>query len=236
MKQLKMTVLAISVAAALGSSVAAQAEVVTVVSSGTIASGYDYTGIFGTVGGNLAGLGYTQTIWANLTPAYATDGNSHYTHWVNPDAATLFGRTTVGGVTYNWSVDHARVDVQLAKFQSDGFQSYSDQFYLGGGNFNNPPANGVTYFAENNVYSYSRPFVGSLSPSQQLVPSTNGLSFATSFLVQGGGLATSFTGSQNVSYVALNPVPEPESWAMLALGLGALGALARRRGRAVRVA
>lgn len=230
MKQLKMTVVALGVALALGSSAAAQASVVTLVTSGTIASGVDYLGLFGVVGQNLSGMQYTQTISTDLGSGFTASGNSHYQTWNNPDTATLTGRTVVGGTTYTWHVDNAYVAMQLAKFQTDGLSSYPDQIYLGGGNFNRPLNDGeLQVYAENSLYSYSTSFVNNLNPYQQLIPSTAGLSNLNSFSVQSNIASTSFQGSPVLTYVALNAVPEPESWAMMALGLGAVGALARRK-------
>jgi hypothetical protein len=232
MRQLKMTALAIGVVAALGGSAVAQAEVVTVVTSGTIGSGTDYLGLFGTVGRNLSGLSYTQTISADLAQGYATGGNSHYLNLTNPDTATLTGRTVVGGATYNWTVNGASAALQLSKFQGDGFTSYPDQIYLGGNTFNSPSNGGVQVDIENSVYSTSRSFVSNLNPGQQLIPSTNGLTNLSLFTVQNSGGSTTFYATSTLTYVALNPVPEPESWAMLVLGLGVMGALARRRAKA----
>ncbi len=48
------------------------------------------------------------------------------------------------------------------------------------------------------------------------------------------GNASKFTiGSTNANLMAVTPVPEPESWAMLLAGLGFVGFVARRRARKV---
>lgn len=232
MKQFKITLLAMAVMASLGGSAAVQAEVVTVVTSGKIDSGRDYLGIFGAAGRDLTGLNYTQTISADLAQGYTPGGNSHYLNLNNPDTATLTGRTVVGGTTYNWTVNNAGGAFQLAKFQFDGFPTYPDQIYLGVNNFNQVSGNGLKFDIENSVYSNTRSFVSNLNPNQRLIPSTNDLQNLSLFTVQNNVASTTFRATSTLSYVALNPVPEPESWAMLVLGLGVLGALARRRAKA----
>lgn len=233
MKQLKMTLLAMTVMASLGGSVVAHAEVVTVVTSGKIESGRDYLGIFGVAGRDLMGLSYTQTISADLAQGYTAGGNSHYLNLNNTGTATLTGRTVVGGTTYNWTVNNTGAAFQLSKFQFDGFPAYPDQIYLGGNNFNQA-AGGLQYSVENSVYSNTGSFVSNLNPDQHLIPSTNGLQNLSLFTVQNNVGSTSFRATSSVDYVALNPVPEPETWAMLVLGLGVMGALARRRNPALR--
>jgi hypothetical protein len=231
MKQLKMTLLAMTVMASLGGSVVAHAEVVTVVTSGKIESGRDYLGIFGVAGRDLMGLSYTQTISADLAQGYTAGGNSHYLNLNNTTTATLTGSTVVGGTTYSWTVNNAHGAFQLAKFQFDGFPNNADQIYLGVNNFSQA-SGGLKYDIENSVYSNTGSFVSNLNRDQHLIPATNGLQNLSLFTVQNNVGSTSFRATSSVDYVALNPVPEPETWAMMVAGLGVLGVLARRRAKA----
>lgn len=237
MEYMKKTLIALSVVAAFTSAGLAQADVVTVKTSGTIASGRDFLGIFGTVGANLAGLTFSQTISADLGQGYEPgfpNPNAHEFYVVNPESATLSGSTTVAGQTYQWTIHDARGAFGLYNFYSSGIP-LNDQIYIGaGGNSANRDQNGLNVYAENHVSSDSRAWVSSLNPNQRLIPdTTTGLDNYSLFYAQSYtlGSGTFFNASQAVTSVALNPVPEPESWAMMVLGLGVLGALARRRAK-----
>ncbi|MEN9868317.1 MAG: hypothetical protein RL748_3907 [Pseudomonadota bacterium] len=237
MKYMKKPLIALSVVAAFTSAGLAQADVVTVKTSGTIASGRDFLGIFGTAGANLAGLSFSQTISADLGQGYEPgfpSPNAHEFYVVNPGSATLTGSTTVAGHTYQWTVHDSRGAFALYNFYSSGI-ALNDQIYIGaGGNSVNRDQNGLNLYAENHVTSDSRAWVSSLNPNQRLIPDNlSGLENYSNFAAQSYtlGRGTFFDSSRTVTSIALNPVPEPESWAMMVLGLGVLGALARRRAK-----
>lgn len=83
--------------------------------------------------------------------------------------------------------------------------------------------------------SFTSGTVGSLT--HDLDPSASGFSFhnvaAGNYLVQATGTLSGLASIPNLAVIGANytvtPVPEPETFAMLLVGLGLMGAIARRR-------
>lgn len=234
MKQLNQVLATIAVVAVCSGAFTqvAQAEVVTTQLSGTIASGYDGLGIFGTPGSSLAGLNYSQTFSTNLAQGYniVVLGPTSNLYYENPADASFNGATQVGGHNYQWTLNGARGEFSLYNYATNGLGG-PDQVYLGAlGNDGRTP-DGFQLVTESRVYSFSQPFLSQLDPSQRLTINPAGLEVQTSFYLQRGGEVTYFQSTSVGSAAALNPVPEPETWAMLVAGIGMLGFMARRRAR-----
>ena len=232
MQQIKKTLIVIGMLAAFGSP-AAQAEVVSLHFSGTILWGVDQLGLFGAQNRNLAGLSYSQTLATDLAQGYVSGtslpGTSLY--FRNIGNANFSGSTSVAGSTlYHFNISHTDGHFALNKYVTDG-QPGLDQVNLGAYGSAGTTADGAQISAYNNLHSDNRAFLNSLDPFQRQAFNTSGLVADSFFRAESNGLVTYFQADPNGGTVALNPIPEPESWAMLVLGLGVLGALARRRGR-----
>lgn len=235
MKQPKKIQLAIAIMAALGGMTAAQAEVVSLRFSGTILWGVDQLGLFGAPNRDLAGLSYSQTLSTDLAQGYAVGtslpGSSLY--FRNTGNANFGGAVSVAdSALYHWTVSHTDGHYSLNKYVTDGRLGGIDQVLLGAYGSGGTTPNGDQISAYHNLHSDNHAFLSSLDPYQRQVFNTSGLIADSFFRIESHGLVTYFQANPNGGTVALNPVPEPESWAMLVLGLGVLGALARRRARA----
>ncbi len=84
-----------------------------------------------------------------------------------------------------------------------------------------------TVFVSNDAFSYRR----RVDPRYLVFSDSSGQ--ITSFKGRTSDVAPSFSGL--VTSGVLTPVPEPTTWAMLIIGFGAIGTMARRRNRALAV-
>jgi hypothetical protein len=234
MKQMKKALIAIGIMAALGSMPAAQAEVVSIRFSGTILWGVDQLGLFGAQNRDLAGLSYAQTLATDLAQGYVAGSSLPGTslYFSNVGNAAFNGSASVaGGALYGWTISHTDGDYALNKYVTNGLPGL-DQVSIGAYGSGGTTPTGYQISAYNNLHSDSHAFLNSFDPYQRQVFNTSGLVADSFFRIEYHGLVTYFQADPNGGSVALNPIPEPESWAMLVLGLGVLGALARRRVRA----
>jgi PEP-CTERM motif len=165
-------------------------------------------------------------------PAVATDSFETYTN-LGGYGATLWGSDSTSGT-------HKIVDVAGNQFmQFGGGDSAYTAFGVGAAGAYNLNFNyaGSGFWALYNVntssYVSNGPLVqlnGSGSDSTALTLSGS-TSYKLFFGSMGAGLPGMVTGLQldDVSISAVTAVPEPESYAMLAAGLGVLGFISRRR-------
>lgn len=231
MNQLTKAFATIAVASIVWSGVA-HAEVVSIKLTGTISRGYDGLGIFGTPGADLTGQNFAQFISTNLSDGYERN--------FQPDAATLGyikqtdailnGSSQVGTHSFQWTVTDARGIFDMINTLSSRHY-FVDYLNIQGDGANAFTADGYKLTANNFVQSTSQPFLNSLDTSQSAAFNPQGLSTRSLFILQRDGNTTYFESTPLASSIALNPIPEPETWAMLVAGIGMLGIAARRRSR-----
>lgn len=234
MKQLNQALAIVAVFAACNGAFihVAQAEVVSIKLTGTISRGYDGLGIFGTPGADLTGQNFAQFISANLAgyeQNYRRDAAT--LEYVKQTDATLSGSSQVGSHNFQWTVGNARGIFDMYNTLTSRHY-FVDSLVLQGDGFDARTADGANLMASNSVYSTTTPFLNSLDTTQRTAINPAGLVSRAFFVIQRDGMTTYFESSPLASTIALNPVPEPETWAMLVAGIGMLGFAARRKGRA----
>jgi len=223
---MKMRSLIVSAVASLGiaAACAASADAATLVATytGTVSSGYDQTGLFGTAGGDLAGAAYTvkytidttKGVYVNNLPSHdALYGGSDY-GTSSPVSATV----TINGITLSIGGETVGEDTNSWNWQANyAAQSHGTD-------------NGVTYKFDVSNYSYS--VADSLLDTVPLYPGYHIWgSFAWRVYDSNISQYTAFTTadltdlSQNGTFQvsALGGVPEPDTWVMMLLGVGMIG-------------
>jgi hypothetical protein len=202
----------------------------TLTTTGTIGSGTDTSGVFGTANADLTGLNYTKTTTVSVDPAqYPNEQIGSDSHNLNGNGGVPAFTTTVtvNGTTVSFNVtnpsyqEHALTNGYSATTNSND-DIYSD---AEGSDFS---GNNIYTFSE--LYSDSVDFLPSFDFRQDLtVPVTDGITYFDYFELSGTG-AVNFFG--DVSTLTLaggeTDVPEPVSIALFGLGLAGMAVLRRR--------
>jgi hypothetical protein len=235
MSPMKIKLFAAAAAVALSAfagQVQAAGETWTVTTTGHIASGRDWSGVFGTTV-DLAGMSYTQSITASIDPEqWSSGGSGSYNLKVEGSGPSFTDTVTINGNTVTFTTIGT---FQGRQFVSNGFSQGGPSGIAADGILSyqiGMTADGNQVYAENNVYNYYGAFVPALLLGQTLSQDTTGPLFGTDihFGVSGNQQAF-FDGSGDsivVTTTAL-PVPEPETYAMLLAGLGLVGFATRRK-------
>jgi len=199
----------------------AHATVVTMRSSGTIAEGWDYPGLF-TWGEDLAGQSFELSLTvdtATLDPMTGVSFNG--VGGVSQLNSVVYGKTTVGGEVYNWRLDGQEAHVALSSMQASmsmqGTNSLNGNFT--GGLINTFSQTGA--FLDNVDFAKNRNLSG--------LPGVR--TFVMFMNNQLDGNQTYFDGFADNTTWEVSAVPEPDSVAMLAAGIGMVMFAARRRSR-----
>lgn len=215
-------------------SLSAHAQLWTMTTSGTISEGLDYTGVFGIKGQDLSGLHYTNTFTIGVNPdkwstnSYVSGlsygGKPQLTHELKGVGPWLMETITISDNSYAFYVPTSGGVMTLRRTASDegdlGGQDNIVQTMMQG-NFSNDSSILV------NLERFDgRAFLQSVE-------------FTDGFFVSAGLTNIEITGAQRVSIAGVNdwmqasanPVPEPETGAMLLAGLALIGVISRRRQR-----
>lgn len=215
---------AVALAAGILAAGAAQAEIVTLTYSGTVASGIDQLGAFGAAGADLAGKTFSATAAFDDTIGLRVDGLSANggSNFGQPDPTVSFTLEIGGAILAN--PPFSRQESYFADYSSriaGDYRVSTDVFLQGAGN-------NILELAATEVLTspISGPFV-TITP--------NSPDFQLGFLnLQGGDNILFNIASATTDHLGpLDPVfvPEPAMWALMLLGFGGVGATIRRRRR-----
>lgn len=232
MNQLTRTLAIIAVGSSIWCGMA-RGEVVSIKLTGTISRGYDGLGIFGTPGADLTGQNFAQFISTNLADGYERNFRPDVATlgYIKQTDAILNGSSQVGTQSFQWTVTDARGIFDMYNTLSSR-NYFVDYLNIQGDGANAFTADGYKLTANNFVQSTTQPFLNSLDTSQSVTFNPQGLSTRSLFILQRDGKTTYFESTPLASAIALNPIPEPETWAMLVAGMVMLVFAARHKGKA----
>ncbi len=215
--------LAVSLACATS---VAQAGVVSYTMSGTITSGVDQLGIFGAPHNTLVGQRFTQTITTDLIGMNRASNEPGRNYLINESNGHHFsGMTSVNGNNFTWSVQANEALVAMTQQYRVAEMSI---FLTGGNNFT---PDGYILNAVNAVASSEVPFMNNVDMYQNhsFDPTAPGIQTGALFRVERDAQITYFLANADSLAWTAAPVPEPETYALMLLGLVGLGLAARRK-------
>jgi hypothetical protein len=229
----------------------AQATLITFATTGTIGTGLDELGLFVPAGGVLDGQKFSMSISIDTSrlmvnpPTWppSQDMNDMITDPAR--AAIVTGEVTVTGHSYAWTIDHATAHVTMAQ---RGMRGETAPDIVSAGGFGNNARDGVSVSALSEMHATSKGGGSDLLRTTQFDQNTTFNTFEPLVLSSSlfhaallpgqagnngdGAMLTYFQSAgvlESAVWRSVSPVPEPGEAAMLVLGIGVLGLVARRR-------
>lgn len=215
----------VAFAAVLTTCSQASATVLVATFTGTFASGFDLTGLFGTSNANLAGKAYVAR--------YVFDASKGVRNENLPTVDEIYG-----GSRYGYSSPVS------ASISVDGHTQSVAGTYYGDAQINPSYFNDLFYGAEDyssniilsslrrlNNGVFSTPAASLLSPLSTIPDFNDGeLTFTTYNFDTSSYLIHTYADMHGVGTLTITEeVPEPASWILMITGFGAMGAMLRRR-------
>lgn len=190
----------------------------TFTASGTINFGNDGSGAFGTIG-DLFGKSFTQTISIDPEASAHHQGDPYFRATSGLNAGEVHLTITVENVTrhYNFSPNDPGSD-SFAIVQIDPYGDAVEQRF----GSQTTATDEVYFFAQ----AYGHAMGNSLSFNQNWTSASKPVVSSASHF-NDYGLDVWF--NSNDAIITISAVPEPETYAMLLVGLGVMGAVTRRR-------
>ena len=231
----------------------ARADTVTLATTGTVATGVDELGLFGSSGALLDGQAFSLSISVDTTGLMQNPSTWSYGATINeaiqdPSRPTrVTGAVSVGGHSYTWTIADAQLAHITLAAAGPGSQDRPDIASVGGYGAGN---DGVSVSATSELHTSSKgneTFVGATNFDQQRSFNTGQNLLLSSSLFHaslGAGegnnagtttLLTYFTSAGQLSsadWSYVTPVPEPDQVWMLLAGAGVIGWCRRRRSAA----
>lgn len=205
--------------------------------TGTVSSGVDSTGVFGTKWTNLAGNSFTvvytltspqpgSETYSSGPTAYARGGSSSGT--ISPVSATI----TIKGITQTIDGSSFGQAYQFNDASDDSVSHVAQQYSLNETSYvNNTISSSVNNIVNSTDYTAALNYLGQADDYR------SGSFQIERYYVAGNGDYV-FTGlaygnliSNSVTIAAVDAAPEPATWAMMIAGFGAVGGSLRRRSR-----
>jgi PEP-CTERM motif len=219
----------------------AQAATVVITYSGVILEGLDVTGVFGTAGQNLTGIGYTSvyTLTDSVPDVIINDdgsaasiyGGSNY-GVATPVSVTL----TINGITQSVGGNYIGIAAQ-----GDGLPALSsyDIVFHEAQDYTTDTITETNNLVYNVIQSYNNNFVFSSSyldvlnyNVQNNDSATGAFQFFTGSVSNGIGPVNAYgtltPQTINIAASVTSAVPEPTTWAMMFAGFGLVGFASRR--------
>lgn len=215
----------LAVSLAFATSVA-QAGVVSYTMSGTVIGAVDQLGIFGAPTNTLVGQRFTQTITTDLIGMNSASNEPGRNYLINESNGHHFsGMTSVNGNNFTWSVQANEALVAMVQQNS----AYHMGIFLTGGNNFTP--DGYILNAVNAVTSGQVPFMNNVDMYQNhsFDPTAPGIQAGALFRVERDGQITFIHANADSLAWTAAPVPEPETYALMLLGLVGLTVAAKRK-------
>lgn len=213
---MKIILVVAALAAAL-TTTGAMATPVFVTFNGTMTSGYDSVGLFGSVG-SLVGRSFTSTHLFEVPDQYVSPngtyvvGGTDYPSFVNPSLGAMI---TIDGKTLSIAGE------KTAYYSFFSTSRTAQSIGLYNGSILNI-GNGVV------LPDLANPPITVLGSFDRLVPAG---AYAVQYLSYGSDIATGKVTSLSggIYQAATGAVPEPATWMMMLLGFGAIGYAMRRK-------